>query len=169
MVFGFDAPGTAADYYIHVEQHVLIAKSQSLAIHPLLKKPAVAIRMIPIEQKKEEVSLKSTEPKRVKELILYFDTNSSDIRPGDLVKLDLFNKGDHVTLIGMASPEGSDDHNEILSRSRAEAVESILAGRGIFVDRVLSIGAAMCKEKDEDPWKCRQVCISENGACNAKQ
>lgn len=164
MVFGFDVPGTGIEHYLHVEQHVLVESTRSISLHPLLKKPAVVIRLSPLEGKNE--TQENVREKTTKEVVLYFDRSSAEIRADELTKLDLFKRGDRVTVIGMASPEGSAEKNRELSHRRAEAAETLLLDRGVVIDQILSVGAEACAEEEEAAWKCRQVCVSETGMCN---
>lgn len=168
MVFGFDVPGTGIDHYLHAEQHVLVEHRQSISLHPLLKKPAVAIRLAPPEATNNASSDERTETARTKEVVLYFDRQSAEVRADERFKLDLFTQGDRVTLIGMASPEGSADQNRALSRRRAKAAEAMLLRRGVVIDRIVSTGAERCNEEEESAWKCRRVCVSEKGICDGE-
>lgn len=168
MVFGFDVPGISTQHYLHVEQHVLVERGESVDLHPLLKRSSIAIRFAPAETKKEAVLHERQKSQQNREVVLYFDRKSSEIRADELFKLDLFNQGDRVTLIGMASPEGSADQNRELSHRRAQSAETMLLRRGVVVDRIVSVGADTCSEEEDAAWKCRQVCISEKGMCNGE-
>jgi len=73
---------------------------------------------------------------------VHFDYNRSEVRPGEVPKLDNFAtelKGrayDRLDAIGHADRIGSDPYNLALSKRRAEAVRDYLAGKDVDAKRV---------------------------------
>ena len=77
---------------------------------------------------------------------VYFDTNSSEIKP------EMYSELDRVAGIlaeypqtwievgGHADPRGTDEYNVVLSQRRADAVSNALAAKGVNVDRIRSVG-----------------------------
>lgn len=65
------------------------------------------------------------------EYVIYFAQNSYDIV--DFYTLDMIPANSKVTINGYASPEGTDEHNYILSEKRAYSVANYLANKGIEV------------------------------------
>jgi outer membrane protein OmpA-like peptidoglycan-associated protein len=77
---------------------------------------------------------------------IHFDFDSATIRPESNEHLDALYDGlrsstsTAVTVIGHTSSEGSDEHNEKLSKRRAEAVAAAVIARGVKAERVSAQG-----------------------------
>lgn len=100
-------------------------------------KPAVARE----ETKPAVVKPVAAEP-QPKDVKVYFDFDSSDIKGSETAKLIGLaaylerNAAATVSVTGYASPEGTDGYNDELSRKRAEAVRQYLTGRGVADSRI---------------------------------
>jgi OOP family OmpA-OmpF porin len=77
---------------------------------------------------------------------IYFDTDKSILLPASNAELDklysfLEAHADlKIRLDGHTDNQGTDEHNLILSRARAEAVKEYLTGKGIAEERIVSEG-----------------------------
>lgn len=149
MDFGFDYPGFQFDHDVQAMQHVIVERSVDLVLHHKLARAALSIRIVRQETKSSIAPTNAN-----KEVTVYFDRNRADLAAEESEKLNLFKRGETVVVFGSASSEGPPEHNEALARRRAERVAEVLEGKGVRVDRIVSLGSQSCAEAI-DLSKCR--------------
>jgi len=104
---------------------------------PAPTKGAVATQ--PATPKAEPAAPKADGPVTV---MIFFDYNQSAVRPGEAAKLDELaaraksQASDRLEAVGHADRIGGPDYNLGLSKRRAEAVRTYLAGKGVEAKRV---------------------------------
>ena len=100
---------------------------------------------------------------------LFFDVNSSTIKPGGYAELD---RVAHVlsqypqTFIrveGHTDQTGSEEHNQVLSERRANAVKNALTQKGVDPARVSAVGMGECCPVSSENAANRRVSIVLNG------
>ena len=76
-------------------------------------------------------------------VVVIFDKDSYEITPEAKKVLDAFEGGEKVAIKAGASPEGTEEHNQILSENRAEAVKAYLVNKGVNVVSTNAVGASL--------------------------
>ena len=78
--------------------------------------------------------------------IIWFDLDSwvPKLEPADIIDriaaILIENPDQHILVNGHASSEGNEDHNQMLSDKRAEAVVKLLVAKGVNPDQITSMG-----------------------------
>lgn len=96
-----------------------------------------------IKEVVKEVPVKETQTNEVRVDNLYFVTfqqGKSALMPEAKKALNNIKEGQHVDIVGTASPEGSKEINDRLSQARADVVAKYLKGRGVIVDSATGKG-----------------------------
>lgn len=103
----------------------------------LAKKPKEVVK---------EVEVVKEAPAQIKEVkvenlvFVTFAQGKTALTPKAKEALNVINKGQHVQVVGTASPEGSKAVNDRISQSRADAVADYLRTRGVIVDEATGKG-----------------------------
>lgn len=108
----------------------------------LAEKPKEVVKEV-VKEVPVEVEKTKTETHEVRIDNLYFVTfqqGRSALMPEAKKALNNIKKGQHVEIVGTASPEGSKELNDRLSQARADAVAEYLTGRGVIVDSATGKG-----------------------------
>jgi outer membrane protein OmpA-like peptidoglycan-associated protein len=77
---------------------------------------------------------------------LLFEVDSAELKPsavqhlGELASVLVKYPDDHIEVVGFTDSSGSAEHNQELSRQRAEAVRKILIQRGIPEKQAMAVG-----------------------------
>ncbi len=93
----------------------------------------------------------------------YFDTNSSQLKPGASVELrritDILIKYPHTTMEvgGHTDIRGSEEYNQTLSEKRADSVENELIRNGISPQRIRAVGYGESRPISSDHAMNRRV------------
>lgn len=98
----------------------------------LTKKPREAVR---------EIVKTETVTNTVGNVIVCFAKNSSELTATAMSQLSQIPEGSTVSIVGEASPEGSDQYNVQLSEKRASVVAEFLKQRNVNVDTFTGIGS----------------------------
>lgn len=72
--------------------------------------------------------------------VVFFAQNSAELTADAIATLDAIPNGSTVNITATASPEGTEERNNILSEDRAEAVAKYLNGRGVNIESVKGLG-----------------------------
>lgn len=108
----------------------------------LAQKPKEVIKEV-VKEVPVEVEKTRTETHEVRIDNLYFVTfqqGKSTLMPEAKKALNNIKKGQHVEIVGTASPEGSKELNDRLSQARADNVAEYLKARGVIVDSATGQG-----------------------------
>lgn len=138
IVFGAGMYRPASSDGRHLLAHELVHTVQQASSGPSLQrdvKDFLVTQLQPTPEKRTE----GMSPR------FFFDLNRSDLRENvpeeaaELARLKDWaaaHQGQHVTLVGRASQEGSRKHNEDLAWKRVATVRSVLKSGGVIVDKV---------------------------------
>lgn len=102
----------------------------------LAKKPKEVVKEVV-----KEVQAPAPKPVKVENLFFVTFAQGKSALTRDAKKiLDNIKSGQHVQIVGTASPEGSKEFNDRLSQSRADAVAEYLKANGVIVDEATGKG-----------------------------
>ena len=102
----------------------------------LAKKPKEVVKEVV-----KEVQAPATKPVKVENLFFVTFAQGKSALTRDAKRiLDNIKAGQHVQIVGTASPEGSKEFNDRLSQSRADAVADYLKGNGVIVEEATGKG-----------------------------
>lgn len=100
---------------------------------------------------------------------LFFDVNSATIKPGGYAELDRVARvlsqypQTFIRVEGHTDQTGSEEHNQVLSERRANAVKNALTQKGVDSARVSAVGMGECCPVSSENAANRRVSIVLNG------
>ncbi len=100
---------------------------------------------------------------------LFFDVNSATIKPGGYAELDRVAQvlsqypQTFIRVEGHTDQTGSEEHNQVLSERRANAVKNALTQKGVDPARVSAVGMGECCPVSSENAANRRVSIVLNG------
>jgi outer membrane protein OmpA-like peptidoglycan-associated protein len=100
---------------------------------------------------------------------LFFDVNSATIKPGGYAELDRVAQvlsqypQTVIRVEGHTDQTGSEEHNQVLSERRANAVKNALTQKGVDPARVSAVGMGECCPVSSENAANRRVSIVLNG------